>query len=143
MRKVLAWVVGVIVVLILIGIVGGGSDDGSKKATTTAAATTSAKTQTAPATDARDAARAAAVRKAYGADALDRWQIRKVAVDGGDVRVTTALFPKTSNDSAFTGACVAMMDYFGWMESIAVEGSDGNAHATWSSGDQTCQTQGL
>lgn len=145
MRKILAWVVGAIVVLVLIGIVGGGSDDGSKKAATTATTVTaaSAKEQVAPSTDARDVARAAAVRRAYGADARDRWQIRKIEVDGGDVRVTTALFPKSSNEPAFTGACVAMIDYFGWMNSIMVEGSDGTAHATWSAGDQSCQTQGL
>jgi hypothetical protein len=94
-----------------------------------------------------DRERARAVMALYQAfpdvSVIDAWAIRSVTVSGGDVTVHTDLWPKSENRPQFLGACTELRDAFPWIESVAVEGVDDLAHATWVQGALVCSIAGL
>lgn len=70
----------------------------------------------------------------------DGWSIMGVSVKGGAVTVHTDLPPGRAD--AFSGACAALVDHEPWIESIAVTGTDGASHASWTKGAASCTSTG-
>jgi hypothetical protein len=91
--------------------------------------------------EARDRRRGDALLQSFvAAESRERWSIMYVSVEGGGVTVHTDLPP--GNGAAFTGACTQLIDAEPWIETIKVTGTDGESHATWASGDASCQAPG-
>lgn len=75
-----------------------------------------------------------------GMGTRDQWSIMGVSVRGGAVTVHTDLPPDRAD--GFNGACAALIDRESWIRSVAVTGTDGASHASWSKGDPACTAAG-
>lgn len=71
-----------------------------------------------------------------GMGTRDQWSIMGVSVDDGAVTVHTDLPPDRAD--GFNGACAALIAIEPWIRSVAVTGTDGASHASWSKGDPAC-----
>lgn len=92
----------------------------------------------------QDRARAAELLSFYrDSGQAEQWSIESVKVDGGDVTVVTGLAPDASKEAEFEEPCATLVGIYSWIESIAVEGSDGEDHVSWAKGDAGCEVKGL
>ncbi|MDO9353611.1 MAG: hypothetical protein Q7T55_07940 [Solirubrobacteraceae bacterium] len=88
-------------------------------------------------TQARDQRRGQALLQGLiDAGTRDTWSVMSVTAKGGDVAVSTDLPP---GSGGFMGACEALNAAEPWIDTVAVRGTDGGAHATWARGDAACQ----
>jgi hypothetical protein len=129
---------------------GSGYDTPSTEAT----ATTAEATPTATKTPAKDRKRARDLRgwfkeeqmtpsdlSVLGVDAPESMQrvyaIKKVAVRGSTVALTTDLYPKHENADEFSGACNQVIQGYApdWVRVVKVIGQDGAEHGSWSDDD--------
>src|SRR3954454_6058596 len=127
---------------------------GYNKPSTEPTATTAEASPTAPETSAKDRKRARDLRgwlkeekmtpsdlSVLGVDApepmLSVYSIKKVAVRGSTVALTTDLYPKEENADEFSGACNQVVQGYapGWVRAVSVIGQDGAEHGLWSDDD--------
>ena len=132
---------------------GSGYDKPSTEPTATTATTAEA-TPTATKTTAKDRKRARDLRGWFkeekmtpsdlyvlGVDApesmLRVYSIKKVAVRGSTVALTTDLYPKEENADEFRGACNQVIQGYApdWVRAVKVIGQDGAEHGSWSDED--------
>jgi hypothetical protein len=66
------------------------------------------------------------------------YSIKKVAVHGSTVELTTELYPKQENEDEFRGACNQVVQGYapGWMRTVKVIGLDGAEHGSWTDEDR-------
>jgi hypothetical protein len=65
------------------------------------------------------------------------YSIKKVAVHGSAVELTTELYPKQDNEDEFRGACNQVVQGYApsWMRTVKVIGQDGAEHGLWTDED--------
>ena len=65
------------------------------------------------------------------------YSIKKVAVRGSTVALTTDLYPKEENADEFRGACNQVIQGYApdWVRAVKVIGQDGAEHGSWSDED--------
>lgn len=127
---------------------------GYDKPSTEPTATTAEATPTATKTPAKDRKRARDLRgwfteekmtpsdlSVLGVDApqsmLRVYSIKKVAVRGSTVALTTDLYPKEENANEFYGACNQVIRGYApdWVRAVKVIGQEGAEHGSWSDED--------
>jgi hypothetical protein len=72
-----------------------------------------------------------------------QWSIESVDVRGGDVTIETKLAPKSANVDSFEAPCTTLVGTYAWVESIEVEGADGEPHVSWTKDSAGCESEGL
>lgn len=128
--------------LAVIVLAGCGGDDKSETANTSGPTTVAVTpAQAAPPSQRESVLRESLVEGTARGKKTNRFFVRSVDVDGGDVRVRTGGYPEDGAGAAGRGACAWIAGAEPWMESIEVVGEGGVELAAWEKGDKRCSNE--